>query len=1201
MDISLHVLPNGSLLLCDEATIHFLAPATLRPQRNPAVFDSLAAVVPRPQQHASSQQASFACVQTTPALAVSVWRYTVAAVGDDLECTRPRMVVSSEYKADGLADPVCCWDLAGAAMVFGLPTGRIVLVDFSDEKDLVLETATPDQTAPVAIAPSPHDSSIYAIACASGNSYLCKLIPTAEASGIVLNMEVLHAIPAGPTADGDRTYLVADVAFHPTSSDPDTLMLAVWLRPAEENEVIDNESNPDEIQLWCINLGRSVNLIRRLRAGKFARNRIVADRLRWSKNGRVVQPMANALVIYDVRRNNGTQEAIYTPPGTRIVAMEILRDSGVAWVLDSSMDLHVYDLLHGTQYVQVNVGSRRRSYSVDSARTSTGSPNITSHQQTRTDTPLSEPVKSVPEEAEPEKQLQQPLLRKKSSTDLLSYYFDQLSAGLDKAHVTTIVGNEMEKTAIYDDMSDVRQGPREGSAPSKTRDYLGVSLPATAIATSPIWMFTDTFDGSEDQLRDEESTESAVLPLTPPLPHPTLPETDLDAAVIDSILPDCLFSNLGELMQTSELDLVISAVATARDFTSVVIGLLFGWEAKTSPATGRDVIKWELDNTSEEPFEPYTVFLKLILSIWLQESAPAGSDKAQADVEQFKAILEMLQLYASTRAMTVSVSWLVFAMQLVGTKVGNESEKQQTVRAFVDKVLFKDVEGYGDDVEAVHLAAAMMIGSGMVAAARDVYADNAYFIEAAVLSVTFGLPMDEVLTRWAQHAESSGTERIQQRCRRALQFIVESGDTAPREKRLEPAPRLVGSLTPSSTVSELGTVKTHESGMSWFTESPARSADSNKTSPPRRRRPDLSIQLFREGEEPPVLLAPATEQRRPFPKRADSLRGRPTRGGREGVRLGVGARYDEWVRLGDQGAEREAGARLATIMGSSSMTRERTIINSTREGENARMAATAAVNGTGGKRDEDHDARNSMCSEAGGADEAEGGAGGGGVARRVQAFVGINGDGDHGSGGAKGDSEPAEDSKRTSAGETPKCGVGAVQGSSRDRATSALPAPLGGSGISSPAQDTAPAASEDTAAPIERRPTLLRAGMKFLHRGAASISATTGAEETGAGAGKTRSGGGHSRTTSKSKESNSLWRRLGSGTSATGSSGGGGGGGSRLGRFRSSSGKQQGAEVGGGGEAANRHRSPPPKTARRRQHDERRRLSTVAFQRAVAG
>ncbi|KAK9432063.1 hypothetical protein V1505DRAFT_307234 [Lipomyces doorenjongii] len=735
---SLHVLPAGALLLRDDTTLHFLSPTTLSPQRQPAAFDALSYVYPRPRD-----SSAFACVQTSPQLAVSVWRYIAEGEPEDLLCVCERTVVCADSKSDLQSVP-CCWDMEGREIIFGLPTSRLAIVDLSDpfSPPSIHVFATPDLSEVKAVASSPHDPDVFAVACATGRTFLCRLSPeNKKDSDNLFVPDVIHTLPdlAGRPA--------VTLAFHPTSTDPESLMLAILHSPIPnpidvgQDETSENE---EEVQVWCVNVRKSVNLIRRLRHGVAVSGAGGGDRfLKWSKNGRVVQFVGNSLIIYDVRRNNGAQETIRTPEGTQVVAVDLHRDAGMAWVLDSAMKLHIYDLLHCTEVLNANLqldtfvrsSSERIPHTPKSFTLSP--PRVRSSGTARQDKEGS-------------------ILRRKSS-DLLAYYLNQSP---DRDESVVAMGGTREALAA-NSTEEMNEDVTEGDNNEQP------AFPATAIrVTSPIWTLTEpdvtvtATHGQQQQslLPDTFTTEGVGFQ----------EQADQELAMPQPILPDCLFSHLGELMQGSDtgLDFSPSAPSTSR----TILEILFGWPPAYAGTSVRDLVAWELQRVLTGTPATSSAFVRIILNIWLRD---AGGNNP---VRGLELALTSLQASTSTRNMTVSISWLVYAMHLVALQhdtlsPGPSNEKQQMARIFTDTVLFRDKDAFGDDVEAVHLATGILIGSGLIKEAREIYRTNAYYLEATILSLLFGLPVQEILQDWIVQAMETGAARISLRWYFRSEFI----------------------------------------------------------------------------------------------------------------------------------------------------------------------------------------------------------------------------------------------------------------------------------------------------------------------------------------------------------------------------------------------------------------------------------------------
>ncbi|KAK7208076.1 hypothetical protein BZA70DRAFT_272843 [Myxozyma melibiosi] len=1125
MDLSLHVLPAGAVLLRDDFSVHFLAPASLLPQRKPASFDALAALYPRP-----CDPTAFACVQHSPHLALSVWRYDVGASPDDLvRVCSPTSVLIDDLASPSLSLPdqtkACCWSHDGRTILCALPAGCLALIDLSaslgatslpsTKADPTIDIfTTPDGSSAIALSASPHDPTVFAIACVSGRTFLCRLSSDAPPAlpprtlgtsppRHIKSLDLVHTLPPDPqqhqSSSTSNFRRVVSLAFHPTSVDPEALMLAVWLEPRRRSVPIQSDNSDlnaprgaetkgdedHEIQLWCVNTGKSVNLIRRLHPGLPGAETPGMPSLKWSKNGRVVHFIENLIVIYDVRRNNGARDKIATRPGTRIITMDLLRETGVAWVVDSSMTLHVYDLLQCTEHTRVNIGPAESQSAqqdlqeplqlIQTPKHST-SPNKPAgvHQieeaQRRginTPPPLLPPSSAGSSHLSPQRHRSSPSsrstrssssrngsLRRQSSSDLFAYYMDQQSPDQPDDQVLLSARNsKFEKDAQQD--VDVGSVP----TPALARNDVFADMlphPTTAIrATSPIWTYMEpnmlktTADGptattittnagtgaafpvvsipdqhslavqelllQKEQLELQERQQqlqatqqyaqrspnyysSASTPSTPAEIEPALPEP---------ILPDCLFSNVGELMQESPTGLEFSKTGPVAK--RALLEILFGWPPAFAGDSVRDVVKWELESSgglipgsgdsigsSVSSINGSTqTFMRMVLNLWLRRYDEAESYSALAPsdiVDEFGETLSAIMGNPTSRAMTVSMSWLIFAMHLVGARDREEGSELDTKKAmikkFTDEVLFRDKESYGDDVEAVHLATAMMIGCGLVLEAREIFRENAYYLEATILSLLFSLPLDEVLSEWATQAAETGAERIQIRCRNALSYLelAKRQQSAPLESTEPLFPRTPVSAntthhatkaplqraatdTTTSTVKSIAAVSSSKSTVSSPTEVPefdrapaktspgaaesvttsaedqasilaaARPGATPATSSSRWRRPDLSIQLFKEDVTS-------------FPARSDSLRTTGSSSSRTAAAAAVASLAASRTKAKSKPtiqvrAPRETST-AATVTDekslmrvSSNITRERTII-STEAGSSAAAAVAAA-------------------------------------------------------------------------------------------------------------------------------------------------------------------------------------------------------------------------------------------------------------------
>lgn len=498
----------------------------------------------------------------------------------------------------------------------------------------------------------------------------------------------------------------------------------------------------------------------------------------------------SSIIIYDVRRNNGAQETILTKPGTKILTMDLLRETGVAWVLDSAMGLHIYDLLQCTEYARVYVGPAESGdtmsdvtntavtpkYRLSPSKTTSQIVTATSDEteQRRLDTPALIPSLKPKSTTSPVRYKSSPGarsttsltssksrsrsnsvrfgleseggLRRQSSSDLFAYYLDQQSpySNDDDALTARSRSSSIRKRQQYD--SDAAAATTAGVEPP-------TPYPATAIrATSPLWTFTEPTlqissqgDGMpaipvvsipdqnslavQELLMHKAQLEfEGQLPLQPPhAPEPSpgysisAPSTpaETEPALPEPILPDCLFTNVGELMQDSPAGLDFSETTGALT-PRKLLEVLFGWPIAFSGSTIRDVLLWELKSLGSN-----STFVKMVLNMWIRQFDSSMSKRADG-LSDFGNTLTAVLESMTSRAMTVSMTWLVFAMHLVGMR--DSEEKVAVVKKFVDEVLFRDKESYGDDVEAVHLATGMMIGCGLIAEAREVFRENAYYL-----------------------------------------------------------------------------------------------------------------------------------------------------------------------------------------------------------------------------------------------------------------------------------------------------------------------------------------------------------------------------------------------------------------------------------------------------------------------------------------
>ncbi|KAK9477504.1 hypothetical protein V1514DRAFT_123469 [Lipomyces japonicus] len=692
---ALHVLPAGALLLRDENTLHFLSPNTLAPLRQPAAFDALSSVLPRPKS-----PSSFACVQFTPECAVSVWKYVSGSQPDDLLCIQPHTIVSLESSKLSR----CCWNNTGELLFFGLNSGRVALIAISEpdsnstDKEVVIFN-TPDGTSVAAVSASPHTFDVFALALSSGRTFICRFsIDTGQ-------YEVLHTLPdlAGRA--------VTAMAFHPTSDSPEALMLAM-LHSTNENE---------PIQLWCINLGKSVNLIRRLGHKKLVQESStqkedVLNFLKWSKNGRVVQYTQNSLVVYDVRKNNGVYELINAPKGASMLAVDLLRENGLAWILYDNLEVYVYDLIH------CNEISRAKVLFQYSTPMNSFSPTLLSDEG--------------------------PVFLQRQSTEILSYYLSRSLDYEEESH------DDISRDFLdieNDDLAETKRIMDIYQINNDTHGYRSAGLPPTAIrATSPLWTFAEP-EFIQGALKEEAGPELTIDYLPENIGPRTAIPLDLCSApaqqqstnsLPDPILPDCLFMNLGDLM-----------VSGINQQTSTTIAdILFGWKSESVSFDARNIIKWEISRLHEQT----ALFTKMILNLWLP-------DTTIKPARRLETILYELENYISMKNMTVSITWLVYAIHLTAAcqlKNDHRNESQDLIRIFKDLALLKNKDGYGDDVEAMHLAAGMMVACGLVNEAREIYRTNAYFMEATVLSLVFGLKMDDILREWEAQAISRGHSQI---------------------------------------------------------------------------------------------------------------------------------------------------------------------------------------------------------------------------------------------------------------------------------------------------------------------------------------------------------------------------------------------------------------------------------------------------------
>ncbi|KAK9460776.1 uncharacterized protein V1516DRAFT_665174 [Lipomyces oligophaga] len=796
-DISLHILPSGTILLRDLSTLHFLAPSTLIPQRQPASFDFLASIRPRPHD-----PSAFACIQVQPNLALSVWRFVSGNSPDDLTCVIPRVDVS-------LSSPssvVSCWSNDGSKMLIVISDSLLALLDIpfippsvsggnsplsAASKVSIQLFNTPDNSDVLALCASPHSPHLFAVACASGKTYYASFDATTE-NASTSDPEILHVIPDTDTDLSSRPVLA--LAFHPTSVDPDALMLAICFGPEEQSLSAKQGlsggltaiSPQHEIQLWCVSERKSVSLIRRLHppqditiAEETAANSITSHPwMKWSKNGRVVHYLESTIIIYDVRRNNGARETLSIPARVPIVAMDLMRETGVAWVLDASMDLHVYDLLEGIEHVRINISENEAESSVATLSRAQPSNDVS---------------EDLPSDAREEAQ--------GSSFGLLSYYLDEPSPG------TPQVGAE---GAIHSAASDRQLITGE---PTTSVVYPVTAIRATA---SPLMSFAEQsilatrqelaeqVQQVQQQLLDptgplmsggisDSPSESPALPLSRAgaeenqlLQQPTTPMSPAGSGgsavqhLPEAILPDCMFMNVGELMQDSPSGLEMNSKVDATDVEVApnestlgkrreFLEILFGIPSHIKAETALEIVKWERECVAKEQQDGnrMAMFILIVLDQWLAGVEATTSEELQSN---FRDALTKVQSDATTRGMTVSMVWLIFAMYIAGSNSNGESIREM-VHSFIVSALGRDRPGYGDDVEAVHLSTGMLIASGSFAEARDLLVDNAYYLEGTLVSLLFGLPVAGLLDLWQRHAMDIGAESIATRCRNALAWV----------------------------------------------------------------------------------------------------------------------------------------------------------------------------------------------------------------------------------------------------------------------------------------------------------------------------------------------------------------------------------------------------------------------------------------------
>ncbi|KAK9457224.1 hypothetical protein V1511DRAFT_445144, partial [Dipodascopsis uninucleata] len=724
MKFSLHVLKPNTLVLREEAVLHFLFSKTFSTQRQPAVFDGISAIHVRPKDGNT-----FACVQANEkdvsnSDALSLWRYINGGSPEDLVCVMGRVVIAEERVS--LISSASNSDSITAASQYSIPGSSNWPVSWNNicSKPDITVFNSPDRTPVTAITPSPHAGDIFAVSCTSGRTFICKLEVSKNSNEEELDIcapRILHTLPS---LTGPRP---SSLAFHPTSTDPSLLMLAILYPPLS--------GGSEEVQVWCINLTKSVHLIRRLTpsishiesSSPMPTDFLSNNYLKWSKNGRVLQIHGNTIVIHDVRKNNGVQEHIQVGSNnlTKIRAMEIVRETGMAWVLDSDFYLRVYDLLQCTELAQTKISFDTHLTALNESASRKASKLAFSLEE------IAQPDLLTPSCARSSGDSYSTLRRR--SSDFLSYYLNVAAE------------EEEDDDDCYSVRNDNSQDTNDtigNTTLTSMADGKDIAFPATAIrATSPIWTYTEPSSGEPRKLLPdplESKNEFMILQSN----------IDENMSLPDPILPDCLFTNLGFMMQDSGNAMYDKIPEDASEQLPTLFEVLFGWP--TAEEDVRNLIMWER-NRANGVGSSSSTFVCMVLNLWLKFA------DGNSSVTLLEA-LEGLQSNPSTKTMTVSITWLIYAMHLL-TAESNE-RRQNMVEKFIDSVLFRDREGYGDDVEAVHLACGMLIACGEAEKALNVYLINSYYLEATMVALLADLDARNVIEQWAEYADESGLDKI---------------------------------------------------------------------------------------------------------------------------------------------------------------------------------------------------------------------------------------------------------------------------------------------------------------------------------------------------------------------------------------------------------------------------------------------------------
>ncbi|KAK9470599.1 uncharacterized protein V1510DRAFT_404864 [Dipodascopsis tothii] len=733
---------------------------------------------------------SFACISYShrPEVSLSIWRFTqnhalfctqpavthrVTNRGPSMYSLGPDSALNTPAALPGIvASPQSVvWDLMGRNILMGLSTGAVLVFNVAAAAFSTAATTNlifgPFFSPITCIAPCPVSADIFALFFSCGPVFVCRIPQDGSSSAVEVLLEISTMNNAGNRIVG--------ISFHPTSRAPEFAILLGLYRHGE-------------VQAWCVNIPeRSSKLIRNLASVSTAMADMdgpasLSESLRWCKNGRVVLQTPRSLVVFDVRRNNGSMDNINMD--FDIETLSVDRNTAMAWILERGTSaVHCYDLLENIKVATHTIAFNDFS---DLHPSAAGQHDERHAREAEAGPPPGASLDRNPTIIQANRQ----------SVDLISLYMgldgadddrepaDRAGPGLE----TLAEADEPPSAATTGSIQPEPAGPLAAELPPPQLDPDAPAralTPGTAITPSSMTLgaarsCSDMRAAPPGPATPAEPAQPAASPadeysdhahdVTDMLADVSVSELDgaLKGDLPEPILPDCLFSHVGELMQFSALGLGPTSGFSPSPQSSdadcppgaqmpALLAALFG--VPRTCLTVDDLIELEISQLA-----PADTFTKMVLNVWLRKASLLDS---------FAATLAELQdsVVPPRTMMTISIEWLLFAVHLVGTvsRAGPDpAETSRLVHEFIDKTLFKNKDDYADDVEAVHLAAAMLIGSNQITAASMLYAQNEYFIEALVLSLLHGLDVTDIVNTWAQHAAANGIDVISTRCLNAL-------------------------------------------------------------------------------------------------------------------------------------------------------------------------------------------------------------------------------------------------------------------------------------------------------------------------------------------------------------------------------------------------------------------------------------------------